>query len=285
MLSPVEWKIRGGRSLGPAPFLVFGIVNVTPDSFHDGGQYMQLEQALAHGRAQAEAGAHVLDIGGESSRPFAAPVPLEEELARVVPVVEGLGNLQCANGMPWALSVDTYKAGTAAAVLEAGAEIINDISAFAFDPALLDVVAQYKPGYILMHSLGRPTEMQKAPEYENVVEEILDFFEKKLKELTTAGVPENRIMLDPGVGFGKTLEHNLAILRGMDRFASLGLPLMAGISNKSMFGMLCNAPAGQRQNATQAATAILAARGVFAHRVHDVAMTVQTLQVAQALAV
>ncbi|UZP68665.1 dihydropteroate synthase [Desulfovibrio mangrovi] len=284
MLSPVEWKIKGGRSLGPAPFLVFGIVNVTPDSFHDGGQFLQRDAALAHAREQAEAGAHVLDIGGESSRPYADPVPLEAELARVLPVVEGLQGMRCENGLPWAISVDTYKAGTAAAVLDAGVEIINDISAFTFDPGLLDVLGQYKPGYVLMHSLGRPKDMQRAPEYADVVEEILDFFEKKLKELITAGVPESRIMLDPGVGFGKTLEHNIALLRGMDRFASLGLPLMAGISNKSMFGALCDAPAGQRQNATQAATAILASRGVFAHRVHDVALTVQTLKVAEALA-
>ncbi len=285
MLSPVSWEIMGGRSLGPAPFLVFGIVNVTPDSFHDGGQYLQHDKAVAHGRAQAEAGAHVLDVGGESSRPFADPVSLEEELARVVPVVEGLRSLRCTNGLPWAVSVDTYKAGTAAAVLDAGAEIINDISACTFDPALLDVLGQYKPGYVLMHSLGKPTEMQKAPRYGDVVEEILDFFEKKLKELVSAGVPERRIMLDPGVGFGKTLEHNVTILKNMERFASLGLPLMAGISNKSMFEGLCGAPAGHRQNATQAATAILGARGVFAHRVHDVGMTVESLKVAEALSV
>lgn len=284
MLSPRVWEIRGGRSLGPAPFLVFGIVNITPDSFYDGGQYVELDAALEHARMQAAAGAHVLDVGGESSRPFAAPVSLEEELARVLPVVTRLQDLHCENGMPWAISVDTYKAKTAAAVLEAGVDIINDISAFDFDPDLLDVLGQYKPGYILMHSLGKPVDMQKAPQYKNVVEEILDFFEKKLKELVSAGVPESRIMLDPGIGFGKTLDHNVEILRNMGRFAQLGLPLMAGISNKSMFEALCGAAAGKRQNATQAATAILGARGVFAHRVHDVAMTVQTLKIAEALA-
>jgi len=283
MLAPVRWEIRGGRSLGPAPFLIFGILNVTPDSFHDGGLYANTDAALAHAAVLAGQGAHVLDVGGESTRPFARPVPPEEELERVIPVVRGLHGMRCDNGMPWAVSVDTYKARTAAAALDAGADIINDVSACAFDPQLLDVLGQYKPGYVLMHSKGRPEDMQKAPEYEDVVEEILDFFEKKLKELTSAGMPEERIMLDPGIGFGKTLEHNLEILRNMDRFERLGLPLMAAVSNKSMFGALCDAAAGQRQNATQAATAILASRGVFAHRVHDVALTVQTLRVAEAL--
>lgn len=282
--SPLSWEIRGGRTIGPAPFLIFGIVNVTPDSFHDGGQHMQHAEAVAHARELAEAGAHVLDVGGESSRPFADPVSDKEELQRVLPVIHDLTAMRCGNGLPWAISVDTYKASTAAAVLDAGVEIINDISACEFDPQLMDVLAQYRPGYVLMHSLGRPTEMQKAPVYENVVEEILDFFEKKLKELTAAGIPEQRIMLDPGIGFGKTTEHNLEILRNMERFSMFGLPLMAGISNKSLFQAVCGAEAGKRQNATQAATALLAARGVYAHRVHEVAMTAQTLSVVSALA-
>ncbi len=283
MVSPTIWHVRGGRALDPAPFLIFGIVNVTPDSFHDGGQHAEAVTGLAHAVRLAEEGAHVLDVGGESSRPFADPVPLAAELDRVLPVVDGLRGHRGENGLPWAISVDTYKAATAAAVLAAGADIINDISAFSFDPELLDVLGEYQPGYVLMHSQGKPTEMQKAPRYADVVEEILDFFEKKLKELVAAGMPEERIMLDPGIGFGKTVEHNVAILKNMHRFAQFGLPVMAALSNKSMFGGLCGLPVGERATATQAATAILAARGVYAHRVHDVALTVQTLVVANAL--
>ncbi|SIN69280.1 dihydropteroate synthase [Halodesulfovibrio marinisediminis] len=283
MKTPFSWEVRGGRSLGPAPFCIFGIVNVTPDSFYDGGEYNSVAAGIAHARKQAAAGAHVLDIGGESSRPFADYVSLEEEIDRVLPIVEGVVGDCSDDELPWAVSVDTYKAGTAAAVLEAGAHIINDISAFEFEPELRDVVAQFKPGYVLMHSQGKPDKMQVAPAYDNVVDDILAFFERKLKELTDAGMPETRIMIDPGVGFGKTVEHNVTILQNIDRFQSLGFPVLAGISNKSMFEKLCGAPSGKRENCTQAATAILAYRGVEAHRVHDVAKTRETLLLAEAL--
>ena len=282
--SPAFWEIRGGRTLGPAPFFIFGIVNVTPDSFFDGGKHDDSSAGVTHGKLLAAQGAHVLDIGGESSRPYAEPVSLDEELARVLPVVKGLKEHKGDNGLPWALSVDTYKAATAVAVLEAGVDIINDISACNFEPELQDVLAQYKPGYVLMHSLGRPEKMQDAPEYDNVVDEILKFFEQKMKQLTNAGLPEERIMLDPGVGFGKTLVHNLEVMRNMKRFASLGRPLMAGISNKSVFGGLLNLGAEERSNATQAATALMASQGVLAHRVHDVKLTEQTLTLTAAFA-
>lgn len=283
MNTPFTWEVRGGRSIGPAPFCIFGIVNVTPDSFHDGGQYNSVDAAVAHAQQQVAAGAHVLDIGGESSRPFADPVSLEDEIYRVLPVVERLVGECSSESLPWAVSVDTYKAGTAKAVLEAGAHIINDISAFAFEPELKDVVAHYKPGYVLMHSKGKPDKMQVAPSYDNVIDDILAFLEAKLKELTVAGLPESRIMIDPGVGFGKTVEHNLTILRNMDRFRQLGFPVMAGISNKSMFEKVCGAAGGERENATQATTAILAHQGVEVHRVHDVVRTRETLLIAEAL--
>lgn len=283
MNTPFSWEVRGGRSIGPAPFCIFGIVNVTPDSFHDGGEYNSVAAGIAHARMQAAAGAHVLDIGGESSRPFADPVSLEEEIRRVLPIVEGVLGDCSDDALPWAVSVDTYKAGTAAAVLEAGAHIINDISAFEFEPELKDVVGQYKPGYVLMHSQGKPDNMQLAPTYGNVVDDILAFFDHKLKELTEAGLPESRIMIDPGVGFGKTVEHNLTILQNIDRFQTLGFPVMAGISNKSMFEKVCGAPTGERENCTQATTAILAYRGVEVHRVHDVSKTHETLLLAEAL--
>ncbi|ABB38313.1 dihydropteroate synthase [Oleidesulfovibrio alaskensis G20] len=283
MLPPIHWEIAGGRAIGPAPFFIFGIVNVTPDSFYDGGRHDGPDSAVSHALQLAEQGAHVLDIGGESSRPYADPVSQEDEIRRVLPVVKALRDRTGGNGLPWALSVDTYKSGTAAAVLEAGAGIINDISACSFDPALKDVIAQYKPGYVLMHSPGRPETMQDKPAYGNVVEEILDFFEKKLKELVVAGVPEQRIILDPGIGFGKLLEHNLDILRHIDRFMSLGRPVMGALSNKSMFGQLLGLAADERQNATQAATALLAARGVRFHRVHEVRLAAQTLNLAAEL--
>ncbi|MGJ3523728.1 dihydropteroate synthase [Nitratidesulfovibrio sp. D1] len=302
------WTVRGGRAVTPAPphpFVVFGIVNVTPDSFHDGGRYVTHEAAVAHGLRLAAEGAHVLDIGGESSRPYADPVPLEEELARVLPVVRGIRDgyashtaaqpvqpslsgqtaqpPRMAGGAPL-LSVDTYKAGTAAAVLDEGVDIINDISACAFDPGLLDVVAHYKPGYVLMHSPGRPETMQDAPAYASVVDSLLDFFHEKMDVLVRAGLPESRILLDPGIGFGKLTEHNFEILRHIERLHSLGRPVLMGLSNKSLFGGLLDLGHGQRAGATQVATALLAARGVLCHRVHDVAETLRTLRLTQAMA-
>jgi len=273
------WTVKGGRVLGPAPFLIAGIVNVTPDSFFDGGTHPDLATGTAHGLVLAGQGADILDVGGESTRPYADPVSEAEELERVVPVIRELaGATDCV------LSVDTYKARVAAEALEAGADIVNDVSAFAFEPALLDVVAQYKPGYVLMHSLGRPEEMQNAPAYDDVVGEIMAFFEEKITMLTKAGLPEDRIVLDPGVGFGKLLKHNLDILRGIERFRSLGLPVYMGLSNKSVWQGLLDLPVGERGNATQIGTALTAAKGAFIHRVHDVKLTRQTLTIVQEIA-
>ncbi len=270
------WDLYAGKRLECAPFLVAGIVNVTPDSFYDGGRHAG-GAALESVRRMAEHGVHIADIGGESTRPGAAAVSLEEELERVLPVVQG------AAGLPIALSVDTYKARVASACLDAGAVIVNDVSACAFDPELLDVLAQYRPGYVLMHSQGRPDVMQKAPRYGNVVDEVLAFFEQRLRMLTAAGLPESHIVLDPGIGFGKTLEHNLALLRAIQRFLVLGRPLYMGISNKSLWGGLLNAPLEGRENATQVATALTAERGARIHRVHDPVATLQTLRVVEAL--
>lgn len=169
-----SWTIKGGRVLGPAPFFIAGIVNVTPDSFYDGGNNYDHRQAIAHGRLLAAQGADILDVGGESTRPFADPVPVEEELDRVIPVVKELSR-------EYVVSVDTVKSEVARKALEAGASIINDVSAFSQDPALLEVVADQKPGYVLMHSLGNPETMQVAPTYDNVVEDILTFLKKVLK--------------------------------------------------------------------------------------------------------
>lgn len=250
---------------------------MTPDSFYDGGSHVGAPSGVSHGLELARQGADILDVGGESTRPYADFVSEAEELDRVVPVIKGLADADTG----CVLSVDTYKARVAAEALDAGAAIINDVSAFAFEPELLDVIAQYKPGYVLMHSLGRPEDMQDEPRYDNVVDEILCFFEEKLEILDKAGLPGDRIVLDPGIGFGKLLEHNLAILKDINRFEKLGLPLYMGLSNKSLWQGLLGLPAERRQNATQAATAIMAAKGVPIHRVHEVELTVQTLTIAR----
>lgn len=266
--------------MGPAPFFVAGIVNVTPDSFYDGGVHDDASSGVRHGLTLAEMGADILDIGGESTRPYADPVSEKDELARVIPVIREL-----AEGDHGAvLSVDTYKAVVAAQAFEAGADILNDVSAFRFDPELLEVIGQYKPGYVLMHSLGKPEDMQEKPRYDDVVGEIMAFFEERLDKLVKAGLPEDRVVLDPGIGFGKQLEHNLSILREIERFKPLGFPLYMGLSNKSLWQGLLGLDVGERQNATQAATAIMAAKGVPVHRVHEVKLAVQTLTIAQEIA-
>lgn len=271
------WTVRGGRQLHPAPFCVVGIVNVTPDSFFDGGSHERGEEAVRHGLALLKDGAGMLDLGAESSRPFAAPVPLDEELRRVLPPLKALR----AAAPDAFLSVDTYKAVTAAAALEAGADVINDISGWAFEPELLEVIAQFRPGYVLMHSSGTPETMQISPSYTNVVEEVFVFFEEKLTSLIKAGLPEDRIVLDPGIGFGKSAEHSVALLRHVEQFARLGRPLYMGLSMKSLFGRLLGLPLQERGRATQVATALLAARGVRYHRVHDVAGAVEALRLTQ----
>ena len=274
------WILRGGRALRPAPFCLAGIVNVTPDSFSDGGQFLEPQQAVEHGLGLLDDGACMLDLGAESTRPFADPVPEAEECARLLPVMARLRERR-----PDAiLSVDTLKAGTARAALEAGADIINDVSACTADPALTDVLVAYKPGYVLMHSRGNPREMQINPQYGDVVEDILSFFERHLARLVRAGLPEDRIVLDPGIGFGKNKDHTVAILKGMERFAALGRPLYVGLSRKSMFRELLGLDrVEQRAGATRLAVALLAARGIPYHRVHDVAGCAQALRLVEAM--
>ncbi|WP_416236179.1 dihydropteroate synthase [Solidesulfovibrio sp.] len=274
------WRLGRGMRLTCDASRIAGIVNVTPDSFYDGGRHADAAAAVAHGLSLAEGGADMLDVGGESTRPGAAPVSLEEELRRVVPVVAGL--VAARPDIP--VAVDTYKAGCAAAALDAGAVAVNDVSACAFDPGLRDVVAQYKPGYVLMHSQGRPATMQDDPRYGDVVEDILAFFEERMALLVRAGLPEEHIVLDPGVGFGKSTEHNLDILRRLDRFTSLGRPLYLGISNKSVFGAVLALPVEKRNLATAVLSVLCAARGARIHRVHDVAGVAAALRLAAAVA-
>lgn len=256
-----------------------GIVNLTPDSFYDGGCHNGPLPGISHALSLLDQGADILDLGAESSRPGAAELPPQQETERLLPILAGLR--RAAPGA--VVSVDTYHAATAATALSMGAAIINDISACAFDPALLDVLVQYKPGYVLMHSQGRPQTMQHNPQYADVRREVLQFFEREMSRLVRAGLPENRIILDPGIGFGKTLEHNLTLLAHPQDWLSLGRPVLMALSMKSLFGGLLGLPPQQRGLATAAATAILCEKGIFWHRVHDVTAARQAMTVAMAL--
>lgn len=275
----VSWSLCGGRTLGPAPFFVAGIVNVTPDSFYDGGVSAETGAAVATAMRLLDQGADILDIGGESTRPFAEPVSEADEMARVLPVVRAVAQ----NRPDAVISVDTTKAGVARAVLEAGAHIVNDVSALEADPALLDIVLQYRPGYVLMHSQGDPRTMQLEPKYGDVVDDIREFFSVRLARLVRQGLPEENIVLDPGIGFGKRLEHNLEILRRIDRLAEFGRPVFMGLSNKSLWRDLLGREGRERNAATLAATVVLYRMGVRIHRVHEVREARDALVVAHAL--
>lgn len=249
----------------PAPrgFGLLGILNLTPDSFFDGGKYNELEQALARADALLAAGADVLDLGAESTRPGARAIKAAEETRRLLPALAAIRKM-----FPDAvISVDTRNSGTARAALEAGCQIINDISACRHDPALLDILAQYRPGYILMHCQGRPETMQRNPAYGDVVAEVAAFFELELNRLIKAGLPENRIMLDPGIGFGKTKSHNQRLLREIGAFLEFGRPVMAGISMKSSLAAF--AGGSDTGEATAIASALLYTKGIAWHRVHE----------------
>ena len=275
----VSWEVCRGRTLGPAPFFVAGIVNVTPDSFYDGGQCAEVDAAVMRGLALLDQGADILDIGGESTRPFSESVPADVELRRVLPVVRGILEARPEA----ALSVDTTKASVARACLEAGALIVNDVSAMEVDPELLEVISHFQPGYVLMHSRGRPQTMQLEPRYDDVVGEIMRFFSAKLDILARAGVPESRIVLDPGIGFGKTVEHNLEILKNICKLFEFGRPVYMALSNKSLWGSLLGREGRDRNAATLAATVALYARGVRIHRVHEVREILDGLRVVHLL--
>jgi dihydropteroate synthase len=256
---------------------LMGVVNVTPDSFSDGGLYLDPEAAIAHGRELAEAGAEILDVGGESTRPGAEEVGVEEELRRVVPVVEGLRGLEAR------ISVDTSKASVAAAALDAGAEIVNDVTALRGDPEMAALCAERGAGVVLMHMLGTPRTMQDDPRYDDVVAEVKAFLAGRLEAALAAGIPEEGIWLDPGIGFGKTLAHNAELLRRLGELGELGRPLVVGTSRKSFIGRLDGSPASERLGGTIASSLLAAANGAEVLRVHDVAAVRQALAVAAAI--
>ncbi len=261
--APPYWQCRD-RRLDLHSVAVMGVVNVTPDSFSDGGKFMDPEHATAHGFDLIAEGADILDIGGESTRPGAEPVSADEELRRVLPVVERLRQTGVL------LSIDTAKAAVARAALEAGAHIVNDVTALRGDPEMADVVADFSAGVVLMHMQGTPRTMQANPTYKDVVSEIREFFSERRRAAHAAGIADECIVFDPGIGFGKTVEHNLAILRRLGEFLLLGRPVLAGPSRKSFIGKVLDVPVDDRLEGTAAAVAVAVWNGAAIVRVHDV---------------
>ena len=254
---------------------IMGVLNVTPDSFSDGGEWFDYEAAVAHGRQLVAEGAAILDVGGESTRPGADPVGEAEELRRVVPVIEALRGTAT-------LSVDTSKLAVARAALDAGATYVNDVTAFRHDPDLAGLVADRGADCCLMHMLGEPRTMQRDPRYEDVVSDVKAFLAERLAFAVAAGVPETRIQLDPGIGFGKTLEHNLELLRRLRELTDLGRPIVIGTSRKSFLGRITGRDVAERVPATIATCVMALERGARVFRVHDVAEVADALKVAAA---
>ena len=259
---------------------VMGIVNVTPDSFSDGGLFLDAERAIEHGRRLAAEGAAILDVGGESTRPGAEPVSAEVELERTEPVVRALRGPD-GPGVP--VSIDTSKAAVAAAALDAGAEIVNDVTALRADPELAGLCAERGCEVVLMHMLGEPRTMQEDPVYEDVVAEVKDFLRGRIEAAVAAGIAEERISVDPGIGFGKTVEHNLELLRGLGELRELGRPLVVGTSRKRFIGVLTGREVGERLGGTIASNVLALAAGADVLRVHDVREVREALEVAEAI--
>ncbi|HVD41902.1 MAG TPA: dihydropteroate synthase [Solirubrobacterales bacterium] len=256
---------------------LMGVVNVTPDSFSDGGLYLDPEAAIAHGRELAAAGAEILDVGGESTRPGAEAVSAEEELRRVVPVIRGLSDIDCD------VSVDTSKARVAEAALDAGAAIVNDVTALRGDPEMAGLCAERGATVVLMHMLGDPRTMQDDPRYGDVVAEVKAFLARRLEAAVAAGIAEERVWLDPGIGFGKTAADNMELLRRLGELRELGRPLVIGTSRKSFIGRVDGSDAAHRLGGTIASSVLAAAEGAEVLRVHDVAEMRQALTVATAI--
>jgi len=273
--SPVTSPIAGAAA---GQFAVMGIVNVTPDSFSDGGLYLDRSAAIAHALTLEAAGAAILDVGGESTRPGATPVSESEELARVLPVIEGIR----AAGARAQISIDTSKAAVADAALRAGASLVNDVTALRGDPEMAGVVAQAQADCCLMHMLGEPRTMQRDPHYEDVVDDVRAFLERRRDFAVSRGIAAERIVLDPGIGFGKTTEHNLELLARLDELVTIGRPVAIGTSRKSFLGRLTARPVEDRIAATIATNVLAYAGGARVFRVHDVAPIHDALAIAAA---
>ncbi|MEA3278441.1 MAG: dihydropteroate synthase [Pseudomonadota bacterium] len=267
----------GGRSLDLSRPCVMGVLNVTPDSFSDGGDFLSPDAAVRRTVDMVKEGADIIDVGGESTRPGAAPVSAQEEIARVVPVIEAL-----AARVPLPLSVDTSKPEVMRAAVSAGAGLINDVRALRL-PGAIEAAREARVPVCLMHMQGEPGNMQSAPSYGDVVSDVADFLGSRVEACVAAGIPRERLLLDPGFGFGKTLAHNLALLAGLNRLCSLRLPLLVGLSRKMMVGALTGRPVEERLAGSLAAAVLAVERGARVVRVHDVAPTVDTLRVAWAV--
>ena len=267
----------GDTVLDLAEPCVMGVLNVTPDSFSDGGRYADLAAAVARGVAMVEEGAAIIDVGGESTRPGAAAVSVQEELARVIPVIE-----QLAARVAVPISVDTSKPAVMSAAIAAGATLVNDVRALR-EPGALDAVARTGAAVCLMHMQGEPRTMQASPAYEDVVAEVRRFLDGRVEASVAAGIARERICVDPGIGFGKLPEHNLALLAGLGRLADPAIPVLVGVSRKSLIGIITGRPAAERLAGSVAFAALAASRGAAIIRAHDVAATVDAVKVASAL--
>ncbi len=260
--------------------LIVGVVNVTPDSFSDGGRFFEWIKAVERGRQLAAEGADILDVGGESTRPGSNPIPEEEEVRRVIPVIE---ELRGKIGIP--ISIDTRKARVADRALKAGAEMVNDVSALRFDKAMAEIVARWRVPLVLMHMRGQPKTMQIDTHYKNLIGEILEFFEERMAYALSRGVPREAIILDPGIGFGKSLEegHNLILLKQLRKFRALGQPVMVGTSRKAFIGRILNLPPDEREEGTMATVAVAIQNGANLIRVHEVKRVRRVVQVVDAI--
>ncbi len=263
---------------GDRPWVVMGILNVTPDSFYDGGRYHGVEAAVARARRMQEEGAGIIDVGGESTRPGARGTDADEELARVMPVIEAL-----VDELEVPISIDTSKARVAEAALSAGAKMVNDVTGMTGDAEMAGVVSRHGCPVCIMHMQGRPRDMQQQPRYRDVVAELVQFFHQRIEAAVAAGIPRENILIDPGIGFGKELEHNLELFAHLDSFLSLGRPLLIGASRKSFIGALTGAGVEERLPGTLAADTAALLKGARVFRVHDVAAHVQALTVAAAV--
>lgn len=273
------WQLAGRTVDLSQHALIMGVLNVTPDSFSDGGEFFRTEKAIAHGVLMAAEGAAIIDVGGESTRPGAEPVSAEEELARVLPVIATL-----REKIPALISIDTTKAVVARGALEAGASIINDVSGGRADPEMMKLAAEKKAGLIIMHMQGSPQTMQKNPRYDDVVREVVDFFRQQYARALECGIDSMAIAFDPGIGFGKTVEHNLELLANLPRLRVHDRPIVVGVSRKSSLGqMIGSAEMRDRLAPTIAFTAMLRERGANVLRVHDVKENAATLRVTERL--
>jgi dihydropteroate synthase len=275
----MSWLIRDKYYETSRRGMIMGIVNVTPDSFSDGGRYFDVARAVQHGVEMIRQGADILDIGGESTRPGAEPVSAEEELRRVLPVI---GALRAESRV--LISIDTSKASVAEAAMKAGADIINDVSGLVYDPHMMDVARETKAGIVLMHMKGEPRTMQANPTYVDVVLEVGAFFEGRMRGLEQAGIDIRRVILDPGIGFGKNLEHNLALLRALPDLRVRFRPLLLGVSRKSMISSLIGSDKLEdRAWPTVALTSYARERGVGVMRVHDVKFNLEAMRMTEAI--